>query len=169
MDFDLLERMITRFLQTASKFAGDKPLFHLTSIRHFFTVSVMANRYKDWYRQAEGDLKHAKNACKASEFDWSCFAAHQAGEKALKAVLMKNGTEAWGHTLTTLLDGLELETAFKEELAERTRILDKHYIPTRYPNGLDSGSPTDFYTKTEAETAIDHAEYIIEFCKIQIH
>ncbi len=26
------------------------------------------------------------------------------------------------------------------------KTLDKHYIPTRYPNGLDAGAPTDFYT-----------------------
>lgn len=49
------------------------------------------------------------------------------------------------------------------------RILDKHYIPTRYPNGFDSGAPTDFYTKREGKDAIRYAERIIEFCRTQIY
>ena len=47
-------------------------------------------------------------------------------------------------------------------------MLDKHYIPTRYPNGFDSGAPTDFYTEEEAQTAVRHAEAILEFCRDQI-
>ncbi|HUP65832.1 MAG TPA: HEPN domain-containing protein [Thermoanaerobaculia bacterium] len=42
--------------------------------------------------------------------------------------------------------------------------LDKHYIPTRYPNGFERGAPTDYYTKAEAEAAIHDAGTIIEFC-----
>ncbi|MCH7934957.1 MAG: HEPN domain-containing protein [Gemmatimonadetes bacterium] len=42
--------------------------------------------------------------------------------------------------------------------------LDKHYIPTRYPNGFDVGAPTDYYTEAEAEAAIADADRIIEFC-----
>ncbi len=42
-----------------------------------------------------------------------------------------------------------------DELITCAKVLDKHYIPTRYPNGLDSGAPADFYTRQEAETACD--------------
>ena len=44
----------------------------------------MANRYFDWFRQSEADLRHARNALQDGDYDWSCFAAHQAAENALK-------------------------------------------------------------------------------------
>jgi HEPN domain-containing protein len=45
--------------------------------------NLMANRVNDRLSQAEGDLKHAANARKDGDYDWSCFAAQQAAEKAL--------------------------------------------------------------------------------------
>ena len=51
----------------------------------------MSVRYLDWFRQAEADLKHARNAENDGDYEWSCFAAHQAAEKALKAVFLKLG------------------------------------------------------------------------------
>lgn len=128
----------------------------------------MANRYKDWFRQAEADLKHARDALKTGSYEWSCFAAQQAAEKALKAIYEKRGEEAWGHTVTTLLGNLSDSIKVPEQLIEWSKILDKHYVPTRYPNGLESGAPTDFYTKQEAEQAIAYANEIVEFCRHQI-
>jgi HEPN domain-containing protein len=46
----------------------------------------MANRSKDWIRQAQRDLTHARNALEDGDFEWSCFACQQAAEKAVKAV-----------------------------------------------------------------------------------
>ena len=43
--------------------------------------------------------------------------------------------------------------------------LDKHYIAPRYPNSYPEGAPMDFYTRAEAERAIDGAERVIEHCK----
>lgn len=128
----------------------------------------MGNRYADWFRQAEADLRHARNALDDGDYEWSCFAAQQAAEKALKAVFQKMGMDAWGHTLTTLIGNLPADAAAPEKLVNYARMLDKHYIPTRYPNGFDSGAPTDFYTAEEAKSAIKHAEAIIEFCRNQI-
>ena len=48
-------------------------------------------------------------------------------------------------------------------------MLDKHYIPTRYPNSFEAGAPTDYYTVEEAENAIRCAREIVEFCGDQIH
>ncbi|WP_272487325.1 HEPN domain-containing protein [Rhodothermus marinus] len=42
-------------------------------------------------------------------------------------------------------------------------MLDKLYIPTRYPNGLLEGAPTEFFTRQEAEHAIRCAEAILRF------
>jgi HEPN domain-containing protein len=128
----------------------------------------MGNRYKDWWRQAEADLRHARNALADGDYEWSCFAAQQAAEKAIKALFQKLGMDAWGHTLTVLIGNLPSTIQPPTELINYARILDKHYIPTRYPNGFDSGAPTDFYTSMEAQYAIQCAESILEFCRHQI-
>jgi HEPN domain-containing protein len=76
--------------------------------------------------------------------------------------------DAWGHTLTVLIGNLPSTIQPPTELIDYARILDKHYIPTRYPNSFDSGAPTDFYTSMEAQYAIQCAESILEFCRHQI-
>lgn len=123
----------------------------------------------DWFRQALADLQHANNSKDDGDFEWSCFAAHQAAEKALKAIFLKRGIDAWGHTLTVLLGNLPDDIGQPpDKLINNARILDKYYIPTRYPYGFDSGAPTDFYTLSEAQQAVQLAEAIIEYCRLQI-
>jgi len=126
----------------------------------------MAGRAGDWFRQAEADLAHARRALAAGDHEWSCFAAQQAAEKAAKAAHAALGQEAWGHVITELLDALRPhEPAIGEPLLDRARALDKLYIPTRYPNGLASGAPADFYTRPEAERAIGDAEAVLAICR----
>ena len=133
-----------------------------------YSLRIMANRYADWLRQSEADLAHARMARDAGSYEWSCFAAHQAAEKALKSLFLRLGMEAWGHTLTALIGNLPESVAADDALGNGARVLDKHYIPTRYPNGFDTGAPTDFYTRDEADTAIARAEEIVGFCRRQI-
>ena len=64
----------------------------------------VASRHFDWLRQAEADLRLARHARDGAAHDWACFAAQQAAEKALKAVLMSRGADAWGHTVTALYE-----------------------------------------------------------------
>jgi len=45
----------------------------------------MPRRTKDWLRQAERDLAHSKADLKGRYYEWVCFSAQQAAEKALKA------------------------------------------------------------------------------------
>ena len=125
----------------------------------------MSNRHADWFRQAEADLRHARNALKDGDHEWSCFAAQQAAEKGLKAVVQKLSGEPWGHSVTVLLGGLGERLRVAADLVEAGKRLDKHYIPTRYPNGFDAGAPTDYYTAAEAETAIEDADAILRFCR----
>jgi HEPN domain-containing protein len=125
-------------------------------------------RSKDWLRQAESDLRHARHARDDGDFDWAAFACHQAAEKAIKAVFQKRHLDAWGHTLSLLLTNLPPEARPEPAIVDQAKALDKHYIPTRYPNGFERGAPVDFYTRRDADESIAAAETILEFCRRQI-
>jgi HEPN domain-containing protein len=125
----------------------------------------MPDRSMDWLEQAERDLRHARHAVEDADFEWSCFAAQQAAEKAVKALILSLGGEPWGHSVTSLLARLPASCSATPDLIERAKMLDKHYIQTRYPNGFDSGKPGDYYTRTEAELAVQHAEVLIGFSR----
>lgn len=129
----------------------------------------MATRWADWMRQAEADLALARHALDGMHHEWACFAAQQAAEKALKAVHGGRGQEAWGHSVTELLASLrEGASGVDEAMLDRGRALDKHYIATRYPNGLPAGAPADYYTRAEAERAITDAEVILAWCEREL-
>jgi len=125
----------------------------------------MPNRWRDWLAQAKRDLNHAVHACEDEDFEWSCFSAQQGAEKAVKAVFLYLHGESWGHSVFALLKALGDKIEVSEQLVEAAKSLDKHYIPTRYPNGFDSGMPGDYYTQKDAQEAIENAREIIEFCE----
>lgn len=125
----------------------------------------MASRQEDWYRQARRDLEHARHALEDKEFEWACFAANQAAEKALKALYQAAGADAWGHSVFALLENLPPDFPADATLKDLAKELDKHYIPPRYPNAYPQGAPYDYYTKAEADRAIAIAERILGFCE----
>jgi HEPN domain-containing protein len=125
----------------------------------------MPDRHADWLRQAKRDLGHARRSAETGDYEWSCFAAQQGAEKAVKAVYQWLGAVAWGHSVTMLLTNLPETYRPAEALVERAKALDKHYIPTRYPNGFEQGAPLDYYTLGEAERSIEDARYIVRFCE----
>lgn len=75
----------------------------------------------------------------------------------------RRGQKAVGHSVRYLLSALSDEEVDPETVAA-AKVLDKHYIATRYPNGLVQGAPTEFYTEEEASDAIRRAERILRFC-----
>lgn len=121
-------------------------------------------RSKDWMDEAQGDLEHARSDVAGGYYNWACFSAQQAAEKAVKAVFQKLNAEAWGHSVADLMGELSQRYEVSEELMNGALELDKAYIPTRYPNAHPSGSPRDRYTRKEAGRLITYAEEIVEFC-----
>ena len=86
----------------------------------------MAERSRDWFRQAVHDLDHARSALAGGHHDWACFAAQQSAEKALKALVARLGGEAWGHSLLTIVTELARADGEVEVLRERAIRLDRN-------------------------------------------
>lgn len=95
----------------------------------------MPNRAPDWLRQADRDFEHATDSTHADQHEWACFAAQQAAEKAIKALHLHTGQEAWGYVIAQLIAELPETIDVPELLVEKGRVLDNFYIPYRYPNG----------------------------------
>jgi HEPN domain-containing protein len=125
----------------------------------------MASRADDWFRQAERDLVQARRSLEDGLYEWAAFAAQQGAEKAVKAVYQRLGGEARGHSVTQLLAALPGGTRPAPGLVEMAKELEKHYIGPRYPNSYPEGAPMDFYTRAEAERALDAAERVLEHCR----
>jgi len=45
--------------------------------------------FRQWLAQAKYDLSAARQSTKNGSYEWACFQAQQAGEKALKAFLLR--------------------------------------------------------------------------------
>jgi HEPN domain-containing protein len=125
----------------------------------------MADRSTDWLAQAQRDLNHAVDTSEHEHFEWACFSAQQGAEKAVQAVYLRQHGEGWGHSVLKLLQGLADKVSIPDTLFDAARALDRHYIPTRYPNGFDQGFPGEYYGKNDAHEAVEHARQIIAFCE----
>lgn len=118
--------------------------------------------------QAERDLEHAEDARGAGRHEWSCFAAQQAAEKAVKALHLHLGQEAWGHVIARLLRELPEQLSVPEELVEKAKVLDNFYVAPRYPNAHVAGPPFEHYGSIQSEDALRYAREILEFARSQM-
>lgn len=126
------------------------------------------DRSKDWLKQAERDLKQAKLSMENGFYEWACFVAQQAAEKAIKALCEKHRLLVRTHQLLAIMKTLGDLEDIPSELYEKGAVLDRFYVPTRYPNGFTAGAPMEYFFQKDAEEAISYAEAIIRFCSDKI-
>lgn len=126
----------------------------------------MTSRAGDWYRQAERDLEQARSSQREGRHEWACFAAQQSAEKAVKALHLSKGQEAWGHVVARLLR--ELPLSVPETLIDKAKVLDNFYVATRYTNGHPEGAPFEHYGPLQSNEAIRYAHEILEFVRAQM-
>lgn len=124
----------------------------------------MVERSIDWLNQADRDMKQAEASLRDELYEWSCFAAQQAAEKAVKALIQSLGGEAWGHSVTALIDALP-DDVRPSGLRDEALELDQAYIPSRYPNAHPVGYPGSLYTRKMAERLIEYSKEIIKYCR----
>ncbi|MQA92521.1 MAG: HEPN domain-containing protein [Gemmatimonas sp.] len=123
------------------------------------------NRSADWLEQARNNLEHARRSIAMGDYAWACFAAQQSAEAAVKGLHLRAGNVAWGHSVLDLLAALPERLGVAETLLDAARVLDKYYIPTRYPDAHPAGSAARHYTGAEAEHAARCAETILGHCE----
>ena len=74
------------------------------------------------------------------------------------------GLVAYGYSVSKLLATLKSKgLPVPEELVTNSKVLDRYYVPTRYPNAWAEGTPHEYYVRGDAENAITRAGEIIRW------
>ncbi len=123
-----------------------------------------SNEYSRWMESAR-TLRSAQGDLERGDYNRACFKAHQAAEKALKALLWGVGAPTPGHSLPMLLEKVEEVLSIEEpfDVHEACIRLNKLYIATRHPNAWSEGIPEEYYSRSEAEEAIRYAAKVLEW------
>lgn len=117
-----------------------------------------------WLEQAEYDLKTSRWNAEGKLFAPACFWSQQAAEKAVKAYLYAKGERfVLGHSVAELLQKCNAYDEDFESLIPTGALLDRFYVPTRYPNSLPGGIPAHAYSQKDCSEAIDLAQRIFDF------
>ncbi len=118
---------------------------------------------QSWLEQAQQDLEAARASAAAGHFEWACFQAQQAAEKALKGFLLMAGREHQRtHSVTQLLDECtRLEPLFGQ--LRPAAELDLYYVSTRYPDALAGGPPHRAFSRDMASKCLSLGSSLIEF------
>ncbi len=120
-----------------------------------------------WLKTAEEDLGAARGLRSLKKYSHACFLAQQCGEKALKALWYAYGHDPWGHSVQKLIMDMPDKAArqvIRRQL-EAAVLLDRYYIPTRYPNGLPDLTPGEVYLKHDADLCIRCARRVLTSVK----
>ena len=123
----------------------------------------------EWSRylsQARHTLASARRDIDDGDFAWACFKSQQAAEMAAKGLIRACGGLATGHSVVSLLQAAGDEVP--EGVAHCARELDKVYIPTRYPDAYDAGSPHEYFDHRDATAHVECAAAIIAHLEAQV-
>ena len=82
----------------------------------------------------------------------------------MKALFYSLGEDPWGHSIQKLIEELPEDAARVKlrTLLEDGAVLDRYYIPTRYPNGLPDLTPGQVYFRRDAELCIDSGQRLLD-------
>ena len=121
--------------------------------------------FEKWLDFAAEDLKVARWSLKSKIYNQACFHAQQIAEKSLKAFLSKFGVVPKTHTLTDIVNLCIKRDSSFELLHKGCLILDRFYIPTRYPDAIPGGLPGGLPNEEDASESLQTAEEILNFVK----
>lgn len=121
----------------------------------------MIKEVGNWLRQAEDDLKKAKDNLKDNHLDGAAFFAQQAVEKALKALSIRNKKSFPKiHDLVALSRMVNAP----EEIVEKCKVITPYYTETRYPDFSET-IPAEAFSKKEIEEVIKLSEEVLKWVR----
>lgn len=124
---------------------------------------------KRWLASAEHELEFARYSERGGYYAHACFTAQQAAEKAVKAVHYAAGARGvLGHSVRGLIERLDPPVPVLQALTEEARTLDLYYVPTRYPNGLQEGTPAEAFSAAQAIGALECAARLVAAAGMQV-
>ncbi|MDE0103843.1 MAG: HEPN domain-containing protein [Bryobacterales bacterium] len=116
-----------------------------------------------WLETALADLHAGEDLLRSGHCAHTCFFAHQAAEKAVKAVHYSRGARlVVGHGVRTLIERLESDQL--SGLLSAAREVDRFSIATRYPNRLNSGTAREAFGVEQARRALSLGRAILREC-----
>jgi HEPN domain-containing protein len=117
-----------------------------------------------WLAFARQDLRMAELALEEGIYNQVCFHSQQCVEKAIKGWLEQQGqTPPRTHRMADLL--ALLPTRLLGELNDALGLLDRFYIPTRYPDALPGTLPEGLPGERDAREALDMARQALELIR----
>jgi len=116
---------------------------------------------EDWFYEACVDLDEARDALERGRYNWACFAAQQAAEKALKSayLTLKKKRFPKTHDLTELYSELSNELHIPNY--ERLGLLSSFYEVSRYPNA-GMRRPSRAISREIAQEMVNFAKEIVK-------
>ena len=131
----------------------------------------MANEYlddaKEWLSFADADLgvaEHLNKTYHPKPLEIICFHCQQAAEKAVKSIIVLNGSQGGipkKHDLFLLLNQIKNMVSIDEKYYDYADILAPYGVAMRYPNEL-------FLEERHAEKAIQMANEFVKWAKLNL-
>lgn len=127
----------------------------------------MRDEVKNWLDFACEDLKMAELALKNKIYNQVCFHSEQCVEKVIKAIILHKGKiHPQSHKLADLLN--YLGGNIFNDLEEEIILLDRFYIPTRYPDAMPGTLLEALPTEEDAQKALNTARLALDKAKIKL-
>lgn len=118
---------------------------------------------EQWLSFAQVDLRMAELAMEEGIYAQVCFHAQQCVEKTLKGLLAHTrGLVPRTHRLTDLVESIDLPHHPLQDIAWEVKLLERYYIPTRYPDALPGGLPDGMPNEADAREALEVARKSLE-------
>jgi HEPN domain-containing protein len=123
-----------------------------------------------WLEQAEHDLEVVRLHVEKGFWSDACFMAEQTVQVALKAYLYGQGERFIPiHSVYELALECERRNSAFTPVVEWGKVLDKYYIPARYPDALAPPAvPYKSFTEKEATEAVSYADNVTAIVKANI-
>lgn len=125
----------------------------------------MRDETRQWWSLAEADLLAGERLADAALHHLAVFQAHQAAEKALKALWMES--EGTDPPKTHELESLGRRLNAPPEVLRAARNLNPEFVVARYPSPA-LGNPVDRYTLDAARDRIAEARQVLEWVRSRL-